>query len=113
MRRSNASLVDRTTIFDFQEKGSRNISRSASDIGDRSRNIVTDISDKVSYSPSKDSPADIILEPYGQSSSERWSKIPKTTPFLSPSIDLSIDFEEEKGLIKESSPVKQLKNAVF
>ncbi|KAL7210778.1 hypothetical protein ACSBR2_013783 [Camellia fascicularis] len=104
MRRSNASLVDRTTIFDFQEKGSRNISRSASDIGDRSRNIVTDISDKFLYSPSKDSPADIILEPYGQSSSGRWSKIPKTTPFLSPSIDLSIDFEEEKGLIKESSP---------
>lgn len=104
MRRSNASLVDRTTIVDFQEKGSRNISRSASDIGDRSRNIVTDISDKFLYSPSKDSPADIILEPYGQSSSGRWSKIPKTTPFLSPSIDLSIDFEEEKGLIKESSP---------
>lgn len=104
MRRSNASLVDRTTIFDFQEKGSRNISRSASDIGDRSRNIVTDISDKFLCSPSKDSPADIILEPYGQSSSGRWSKIPKTTPFLSPSIDLSIDFEEEKGLIKESSP---------
>lgn len=104
MRRSNASLVDRTTIFGFQEKGSRNISRSASDIGDRSRNIVTDISDKFLYSPSKDSPADIILEPYGQSSSGRWSKIPKTTPFLSPSIDLSIDFEEEKGLIKESSP---------
>lgn len=104
MRRSNASLVDRTTIFDFQEKGSRNISRSASDIGDRSRNIVTDISDKFLYSPSKDSPADIILEPYGQSSSGRWSKISKTTPFLSPSIDLSVDFEEEKGLIKESSP---------
>ncbi|CAL5412888.1 unnamed protein product [Camellia sinensis] len=104
IRRSNASLVDRTTIFDFQEKGSRNISRSASDIGDRSRNIVTDISNKFLYSPSKDSPADIILEPYGQSSSGRWSKIPKTTPFLSPSIDLSIDFEEEKGLIKESSP---------
>ncbi|CAL5346735.1 unnamed protein product [Camellia sinensis] len=104
IRRSNASLVDRTTIFDFQEKGSRNISRSASDIGDRSRNIVTDVSNKFLYSPSKDSPADIILEPYGQSSSGRWSKIPKTTPFLSPSIDLSIDFEEEKGLIKESSP---------
>ncbi|CAL5410847.1 unnamed protein product [Camellia sinensis] len=104
IRRSNASLVDRTTIFDLQEKGSRNISRSASDIGDRSRNIVTDISNKFLYSPSKDSPADIILEPYSQSSSGRWSKIPKTTPFLSPSIDLSIDFEEEKGLIKESSP---------
>ncbi|KAA8544803.1 hypothetical protein F0562_019606 [Nyssa sinensis] len=96
--------MDRANIFDFRGKAaSRNSFQSASDIGDRgSRKIVTDITEKVIQG----SPSDIILEPYGRSSSGRWSKISKTNSFPSSTIqsDLSIDFEEETGFVKEPSP---------
>ncbi|XP_057464999.1 uncharacterized protein LOC130754768 isoform X2 [Actinidia eriantha] len=108
MRRGDAALVDRTTISGLQEKvTNQSIFRSASDNGGRAfRKIVTDAYEKVAYSPSIDSPADIILEPYGRSLSGRWSKMTKTTTSQSPSnlSDLTIDFEEEKHLIKLSSP---------
>ncbi|GFZ14463.1 hypothetical protein Acr_24g0006530 [Actinidia rufa] len=108
MRRGDAALVDRTTISGLQEKvTNQSIFRSASDNGGRAfRKIVTDAYEKVAYSPSIDSPADIILEPYGRSLPGRWSKMTKTTSSQSPSnlSDLTIDFEEEKRLVKLSSP---------
>ncbi|KAA8537098.1 hypothetical protein F0562_029576 [Nyssa sinensis] len=107
MRKGDAIVMDMATIFDFRGKvASQNISWSVSDIGDKeSRNIGTGITKKVAYSPSKGSPSDVILEPYGQSIYGMWSKISKTTTFPSPSIQsgLSIDFEEENELTKESS----------
>ncbi|XP_059667486.1 uncharacterized protein LOC132312925 isoform X2 [Cornus florida] len=109
MRRGDAAVMDTDTIFDSRGKFSdRNISRSVSDIGDRGpREIAADISEKFAYSPSKGSPSDIILEPYGRRSlSGRWSKFSKRSSFPLPSIesDLSIDLEEENALVKEPNP---------
>ncbi|XAR48013.1 Inorganic diphosphatase [Bertholletia excelsa] len=107
MRRGDAALMDRPSAVDFQEKiTGKNISHSASYISDRSsRKVVEDMYEEITYSPSKDSPADIVLEPDGQSFSERWSRISKSTLLPSPNLlsDLSIDCEEEKGFMKESS----------
>lgn len=98
MRKRGASGLNRAPLADLQGKATRqDILRSSSDIGDRQpRKILMDISENVTNSP-KDSPSDIILEPFGHSSSGRWSKIDKTAslPFTSIQSDLSIDFEDK------------------
>ncbi|KAK9267458.1 hypothetical protein L1049_009884 [Liquidambar formosana] len=104
----NAPLMDRTT-FDFRgSAGSRNIARSASDIGNMRRGkIFLDASEKVTETPLEDSISDIILEPYGRSSSGRWSKIPKENSFASLSIpsDSSFDLDDASdSTTKESYP---------
>lgn len=100
--RSDAALMDRATTFVFEQSaGSRNISRSASDIGD-----TRSSSEKVMDMQLEDSISDIILEPSGRSSSGRWSKIAKKTSSAFPSIpsDLSFNLDDSDDSTKEPSP---------
>lgn len=71
----------RAPLFGFLGKTARQkISRSASDIGDRgARKVLADVSENVHFNPSKDSPSDNFVEPFGQSLSGSLSKTDETT----------------------------------
>ncbi|KAL8101337.1 hypothetical protein AgCh_033281 [Apium graveolens] len=103
MRKSNAN---RGTIFNFLARNSRqSISQSVSEISEsKSKKNHTDVSESAASGPLKDSLSDIILEPYGRSSSLRWSKDSKTTSASGKiQSELSIDLEEE-DVFGNSSP---------
>lgn len=89
--------MNRGTIFDFLGRNSRkSISRSVSGISDsKTKKSLPDVSESAASVPLEESVSDIILEPYGRSSS-RWSKDSKRTSASGKiQSDISIDLEDE------------------
>lgn len=92
---------------DFKDSvRTRNISRSSSDLTDtRLGREISDLAEIVVDDSSKDSATDVILEPYGRSSSGKWSKVTKPSAFSFPVVqfDLSNDTGEAKNSTKAST----------
>ncbi|XP_021691790.2 uncharacterized protein LOC110673086 isoform X2 [Hevea brasiliensis] len=106
LRDDNASR-DQSSTLGFQGNDeSRNISRTTSDISDsRSKSFVQDISDK-SMESMDDSFSDVVLNPIGQSTFRRLSKIAKATSFGFPNIqaDLRLELGDTCKSMEEYSP---------
>lgn len=103
MRRGEASVLNKGSAFDFQGKlATKNIYRSASDIGGRgARNINIIVTENITHSP-KNSPLDIVLEPIGRSSSGRWSKT--SSPLRVSQSDLDVSFHDSNESSTVCSP---------
>ncbi|KAL3851544.1 hypothetical protein ACJIZ3_013426 [Penstemon smallii] len=103
MRRGEATAVNKGGANEFQGKlMSKNIYRSASDIGDRrSKNISITATEDATSNP-KTSPLDIVLEPIGRSLSGRWSKT--SSPLRILQSDLDDNFIDTNESSTVSSP---------
>ncbi|KAL3522924.1 hypothetical protein ACH5RR_015758 [Cinchona calisaya] len=108
MRRGDAAVIDKGGNFTFNGKVTTgSITRTGSDLGSRrNRKIISEVLENPS-SLLKSSPTDIILEPFGRSSSGRWSVISEATS--SPISDHQSKFKfkiEEANESQKESPQK-------
>lgn len=91
------------------DKGStvgRSILRSASDMGSRrSKKSLARVAELDISIPLKDSPSDVIVEPFTHSLSGRWSRIPEPNSSPLPDIhsDLKFNFDDVIESMKESN----------
>lgn len=92
---------------DFKDSvRTRNISRSSSDLTNtRLGRAISDLAEIDVDDSSKNSATDIVLEPYGRSSSGKWSKVTRPSAFSLPVVqfDLSNDTGEAKNSRKAST----------
>lgn len=102
MRRGDAAIMDKGGNFILSGMVTgRSITGTGSDLGSRrSRKTINEILENPSSSPFRSSPSDIILEPYGRSSSGRWSRI--SDDASSPLSDHQAKFKFETEDVNES-----------
>ncbi|OMO82719.1 hypothetical protein COLO4_22875 [Corchorus olitorius] len=87
----DGAVTDESSNFDLGGiSDNKEISRSASDIGNLRRKIIDlDISQKSMEVDLDDSVSDVILQPFGQASSEMVDSYPSLPPLMRPAIDKS------------------------